>query len=213
MTKVGLGNPNLMDLLNVKYVITRRSIEHPRFERVLETSWGNVYRNRAVMPRAFTVNQIEVIQEDEEILARMGSEEFDPRKVAILRQELPFSLEPGEACSVRVISYGSEQIQLQVSSPSNRLLVLSEIFYPAGWKAYLDGQETRIYRADYLLRAVYLPAGDHRISFLFRPWTFRAGLWISILFLLGIMVTLILARLRGSRGLKFESRGDGEGGP
>jgi hypothetical protein len=200
MQKVGLGNPNLMDLLNVKYVITKRSIEHPRFERVLETSGGDIYRNKEVMPRAFTVNRIEVIEEDEEILARLGSEEFDPRKVAILRQEPPFSLEPGEAGTARVIDYGSEEIQLEASAPASCLLVLSEIFYPAGWKAYLDGQETKIYRADHLLRAVYLPAGNHRISFLFRPWTFRAGLWISVLFLLGILVTLFLARLRGHRG-------------
>ena len=200
MERIGLGNPNLMDLLNVKYVITRRSIEPPRFEKVLETSWGDIYRNKEVMPRAFTVNRIEVLEENEEILARLGSEEFNPREVAILREEPPFSLEPGEAGTVRVISYGSDEIQLETSAPNDCLLVLSEIFYPAGWKAYLDDQETKIYRADYLLRAVYLPAGNHRVSFLFRPWTFRAGLWISALFLLGILVTLVSARLKGSQG-------------
>jgi uncharacterized membrane protein YfhO len=76
--------------------------------------------------------------------------------------------------------------------------VLSEVYYPAGWRAYVDGQETEIYKADLLLRAIYLPEGEHRVSFLFRPWTFRVGLWISTLFLAGILVTVVLTRGRGS---------------
>jgi len=199
MEQVGLGNPNLLDLLNVKYLITRRQIDHPRFELVLETLSGNVYWNKKVMPRAFTVNQMEILDDKERIFARLRSPEFDPRKVAILESQPPFSLDPGEGGTVRVISYGSEEIQLEASVHTACLLVLSEVYYPAGWKAHVDGQQTKIYRVDYLLRAIYLPAGDHRVSFLFRPWTFRAGLWISVLFLLGILVTLLFTRLRGSR--------------
>ncbi len=199
MEKVGLGNPNLIDLLNVKYLITKRHIDHPRFERVLETASGAVYRNKKVMSRAFIVNQMEILEDKEEIFARLSSAEFDPRETAILERQPSFSLDPGEGGAVRVVSYGCQEIQLEASVTAASLLVLSEIYYPAGWKAYVNGQRTQIYKTDYLLRAVYLPAGDHRVSFHFRPWTFPAGLWISILFLLGIMVTLAFAWRRNRR--------------
>jgi hypothetical protein len=197
MEGLGFGNPNLLDVLNVKYLITRRDIDHPRFERVLETPRGNVYRNREAMPRVFIVNQLEVLETKEAILARLGSSEFDPRIVAILETPPAFSLEPDGGGTVQVVSYQSGEIRLQANVPAACLVVLSEVYYPAGWKAYVNGQETEIYKADYLLRAIHLPAGEHQVSFLFRPWTFRAGLWISVLFLLGILVTLVVARLRG----------------
>lgn len=197
MERIGFGNPNLLDLLNVKYLIAKRQIEHPRFERVLQTSSGHIYRNRETMPRAFTVNQLEILEKKEEILARLASPEFDPRKVAILESQPPFSLDPGEGGQVQVVSYRSHEIQLEVSAPTACLLVLSEIYYPAGWRASVDGQETQIYKADYLLRAVYLPAGDHLVRFFFRPWTFWAGLWISGFFIVGILSILVFTRLRG----------------
>ena len=199
MEKIGFGNPNLLDLLNVKYLITKRQIEHPRFERVLQTSAGNIYWNREVMPRVFTVNQFEFINEKEEILARMRSPEFDPRKVTILENSPPFSLEPTDGGDVQVVSYGNHEIQLKADVPGGCLLVLSEIYYPAGWKALVDGQPTIIYKANYLLRAIYLPEGKHEISFYYRPWTFRAGLWISIIFLLGISGIILFARLSSSK--------------
>ncbi len=195
--KVGFSNPNLLDLLNVKYVISRREIRHPRFQQVLETSAGSIYLNQEAMPRAFTISQVEIIEDQEKALARLGSPDFNPRKTAILERQPSFSLDPEEGGStVRVIDYGSGEMQLETSTTGASLLVLSEIYYPAGWRAYVDGQETEIYKADYLLRAIHLPAGEHQVSFFFRPWTFRIGLWVSALFLAGILVTIIMVHRR-----------------
>ncbi|MFC1683056.1 YfhO family protein [Candidatus Zixiibacteriota bacterium] len=188
MDKVGLGNPNLLDLLNVKYLISRRQFDHPKFELALAAPTGNIYRNTTVMPRAFLVNQVEFPEDREKLWGRLGSEQFDPRQTAILEQQVPFSLQPGAAGETRVVGYDSREIQLEASVSGASLLVLSEIDYPAGWQAYVDDRKAEIYRADGMLRSVFLPEGDHSVRFVFRPWTFRAGLWISVLFLLAIAV-------------------------
>jgi len=65
-------------------------------------------------------------------------------------------------------------------------LILSDVYYP-GWKVYVDGIEEKIYRADYLLRAVHLPPGFHQVRFVYDPMSFKVGLWIilSTLFCFG----------------------------
>jgi hypothetical protein len=199
MEKVGLGNPNLLDLLNVKYLISRRQFDHPRFELALAAPTGNVYRNKTVMPRAFLVNQVEVQDDREELWSRLSSEQFDPRTTAILEEQVPFSLQPGSAGEARVVSYDNQEIQLEADVSGASLLVLGEIDYPAGWQAYVDDRRTEIHRADGILRSIFLPEGSHKVRFVFRPWTFRAGLWISVLFLLAIATVVVYDGLKRSR--------------
>jgi uncharacterized membrane protein YfhO len=67
------------------------------------------------------------------------------------------------------------------------LLVLHDIYYPAGWKAYVDGKETEIYKTNYAFRSVYLEPGAETVIFRFHPRTFYAGLYFS----LGSLVLLL----------------------
>jgi len=64
--------------------------------------------------------------------------------------------------------------------------VLTDAYYP-GWRALVDGLETPIYRADLLFRAVYLPAGQHRVEFIYDPLSFKLGAAISLAALLGLV--------------------------
>ena len=71
--------------------------------------------------------------------------------------------------------------------------VFSEIYYPYGWKAYIDGQPTEIFRANYILRALNIPAGEHQIRFEFRPDTVYKGDKVGVACLI-----LMLAFVAGS---------------
>jgi uncharacterized membrane protein YfhO len=110
---------------------------------------------------------------------------------------------------VEIVDYTPHRIVAQTSSASAGLLVFSEIYYPAGWKAAVDGRPVEILKADGLLRAVCLPSGEHRVEMNFRPRTFRLGLWTSLLFLGGIAIVLVIAGVRGSPGRQER---DQEGG-
>ncbi|MBI2305315.1 MAG: YfhO family protein [Chloroflexi bacterium] len=81
---------------------------------------------------------------------------------------------------------------VKVDSQAPGFLVLSELYYP-GWQAYVDGQEAKIYRANYAFRAVYSDKGQHDVEFRFRPWSFYTGAAITGISLLGVVIYFWIA--------------------
>lgn len=86
------------------------------------------------------------------------------------------------AASVKVLEHNSNNLKYESQSSADGLVVFSEIFYPAGWVATLDGKEVPILRANYVLRALQVPAGKHTIEFHFRPAAYVTGNTISSIF-------------------------------
>ncbi len=178
-------------LLNVKYVITWRKALVPKTEvlyeepRELDTTY--LHRLDEYWPRAYIVHQVEVIENDDKVLERLREPEFDPRRVAILphKPDLPLPSQVEGESSVVILERRPERMVLEADMAANGLLVLSEVYYP-GWRAYADGEEVPIYRADHVLRAVPLKAGHHRVEMVFDPLWPKVGLAVS-------GITLLLA--------------------
>jgi uncharacterized membrane protein YfhO len=82
----------------------------------------------------------------------------------------------------------SVQVAFDAAAPS--YLVLNDAYYP-GWQAWLDGKPVPIRRADYLMRAIQVPAGTHRLVFTYAPLSYLAGLVISVLSALAIAAVLL----------------------
>lgn len=76
--------------------------------------------------------------------------------------------------------YSPDRLKYDVTAPVRGLAVFSEIYYPAGWKAFIDGKEAPILRADYSLRALLIDEGDHDVEFVYDPVSFSAGRNISL---------------------------------
>jgi uncharacterized membrane protein YfhO len=89
-----------------------------------------------------------------------------------------------------------------VLASGNNLLVLNEIYYPAGWKAFIDGQETEIFKTNYFQRSIIVPKGKHKVEFKFYPETYYTGKKISIA--ANILVTLLL--IGGVAGIFLSKR-------
>ena len=85
------------------------------------------------------------------------------------------------------IPIGRNRIELSSEADAATYLLLSELFYP-GWRATVDGEEVEVLRADYLLRAVALEPGKHRIVFAYRPASFVAGGLTTSVTLIGLLV-------------------------
>lgn len=178
----GRINENALDLLNVEYVISRGVLPETEAVYRSEQSGMLVLRNPDATPRAFFVGETEVIREDEETWDRIRSASFDPARTAILPEAIDFETTPIDSSStirVDLEFYSPREIVWNVETDAPRLLVASEIYYPAGWKATIDGEEVPIYRANYLLRAIPVPAGSHQVVMRFDPASHRAGVWIS----------------------------------
>jgi hypothetical protein len=88
-----------------------------------------------------------------------------------------FNTAPGDTISL--VSYQPNELIYKSSAAGERLAVFSEIYYPAGWKAFIDGKESDHIRVNYILRGLALPAGEHEIKFSFRPASYYTGNKIS----------------------------------
>jgi len=159
-----------------------------------------ILRNTRALPRAWLVAEAQAV-DDEEALRRIRGEsaiEFDPRRTALLEvlpKELPQL--PGGALApestARITSYEPNHLRIETSAPSATLLVVSEIIYP-GWVATIDGQPARINVADYLLRGIVLPAGQHSIEMHYTAPGGRNGAIVSFLTLCLLAGLAVYAR-------------------
>ncbi|MFQ6616861.1 MAG: YfhO family protein [Fidelibacterota bacterium] len=185
----GMNNPSVLNMLNVKYIITRRDIESEQFRRVFKGN-KSVYRNMSVLPRAWMVDNIVSVSNQEESLEKTLDPEFDPSRTAVVidyRGPEPSQLDESR---VEVTRFSENEIALETSAEDGRLLVLSENYFGPGWKASIDGRESKIYQTDHVLRSVYVPPGNHTVIFRYDTRLFRATRMVSRLSLIGILVAL-----------------------
>jgi hypothetical protein len=201
--------PNRLDLLgmlNVKYIIGPAS---PSFGDTagLELVYDGevkIYRNRHFLPRAFAVHDSKVLPDRERILAELKDPRFDPREYVIL-EETPQTSEVlhgrsdlgGLTTEVTILRSGVDEIELAVKMGDEGFVVLSNQYDP-GWRAYVDGREERVYRANYILMAVPLAEGSHTVKFVYQPAMHQINLLVRFIVPLGLVGVL----LYGKRGNK-----------
>ena len=182
----------VLDLENIKYVLTASSNTLPagRFELAAEANQLRLYRNKTCMPRLSFVPKWQVVSDRRQILSLLRSGAVNPRETVLLEENIGQSepqTSPPPNASVEVKQYADQNIVARVRTAQPGIILLADTWYP-GWKARVDGQSTPLYRADYILKAIYVPAGDHEIQFYFAPPTFRIGAAISLLTILGAVL-------------------------
>ncbi|MFP4163381.1 MAG: YfhO family protein [Chitinispirillaceae bacterium] len=181
------------DILNVKYKI-----------HVDTQGRMSVVQHPTKLPRVWMADSYVVEKREDSILPLLYKPEFDHRSSVILEQEPQLegiTLKPG-AWDARITSYSPNRIDMKVSSENGGILVLSEIHYPA-WKAYVNGKETPLYRANYALRAIPVPPGEHEVTCRYESSAFRNGLIITLLSILiaASIITLFLKKHRKKAAL------------
>jgi hypothetical protein len=97
--------------------------------------------------------------------------------------------------AAEIAAYEPERVEIATRSPREGFVVLSDTYRP-GWSAFVDGEEAPILRAQTAFRAVPVPAGEHRILFLYRPWSLRAGTAVSLVSLLILAAWPLVRRFR-----------------
>lgn len=167
-----------------------------------------VYENLQARPRAWFVNRL-AVELSKDVLATIKSgkfpdgSRFNPADVALLEKEdfgnRPITLpEIGEAtnATVNVTRYEPNRIELETRNSSAGFLVLSEMYY-RGWEAWLDGKRIPVEKVNYLLRGVAVPAGDHRIEFVYRAHSFRNGATWSLAGIVLLLACVVAGRFGG----------------
>lgn len=160
-----------------------------------------IYRNNDVLPRMFMAYQARAVTDDQEILNILRSREFDPRREVLLASTETAGVNAPTSGTeqVQLVSYDSQRVVARVESPADGYLVLTDIWYP-GWQVSVDGRPAELLRADLTFRAVFLPAGQHQVEFVYEPTSFRIGVTMTAVAALLIILALILARRQPARG-------------
>ena len=204
-----LRTVKLMKLFGIRYLV-----DHPEWldfgptagkKRLSDESQRLVFENGNfkiwefldAYPRAFLAGRYEVVPDGEKLIARLYEESFDPRQNILLDKDpgREFSISPDELAKVKILQYRPVKIVFETSSAFDQLLFLSDTWYP-GWRAKLEnGRELKILTADYALRAVPVPAGDHTITMWYFPESFKKGLiasFITVITIVSFAIVIVL---------------------
>ena len=162
---------NILNMLNTKYILLG-SLQEPRAE-INPNANGN----------AWFVSDIQFVKTPNEEIKAVG--EIDNKKTAVVSVEDQKyfegkNLQSDSTAVIELKNYQPNQLEFKTQSKTPQLAVFSEIYYPKGWKMLLDGKEVPYIKANYLLRAVIVPAGNHEVRMVFEPEVIEKGKVISM---------------------------------
>ncbi|MDM8531273.1 YfhO family protein [Anaerolineales bacterium HSG25] len=134
------------------------------------------------LPRTFVMRDVTIAKDDETVIAQLQNGAFDPRQTLLLQPEvgqtMPTIPPPTTEIQTDELTIQRDEpslVEIQTSTAADGFLVLLDTYYP-GWQAYIDGEAQPTYRAYYRNRAIYLPAGQHTVQFIYQPTSFYIGL-------------------------------------
>ena len=195
----------VLNMLNAKYFIVP-----------LQTKEEVAVPNPHAMGNAWFVESAKVVRNANEECDGLSSENL--RKVAILDEKFSSFVKNGgqygvdSSATIELTQYAPNQLDYKSSSSKDGLAVFSEIYYPYGWKAYIDGKPEDHFRVDYALRALNIPAGEHTISFKFSPDSIAKGNVISVICVLIMYLIILFVAYLTAKGKENALEALGEGG-
>ena len=158
----------------------------------IDTQRGAIVENTGALPRIYAPPQVKFVASRGAALAMLSN--LDPARAAVVETTLR-PLAPGPT-KVDIVDYRGDFYRAKYSAPFDCLLRIAVPYYP-GWTAAIDGKSTALYAVDDALSGVFAPSGDHELTFRFRSTWFLWGAAISLLALLGIILSsTFLARRR-----------------
>ncbi len=179
-----LAHMPVLNMLNTKYIIVNPNQPPLPNPYALGNSWF--------------VKNIRVVASADEEIAALG--EIDPASTAVIRDDWAgkwtgYSREESVG-KIELTAYAPDKLKFRSESPVEQPAIFSDIYYPKGWKAYLDGNQIEIKRVNYILRGLMVPAGNHTIEFKFEPQSFYTARVLAIIGGIIILILLVLLVLR-----------------
>ncbi|BAX80007.1 YfhO family protein [Labilibaculum antarcticum] len=176
------GNAKVLNMLNTRYFITQG-----------EKGAQAVY-NPDALGAAWLVDSYKIVaNSNEEIMALHA---FDPSKEVLVDKRFEdqlqgLSIVSDSTAGIQMQEYSPNAITYNYNAKSEQLAVFSEMYYQPGWNAYIDGKEAKHFRANYVLRGMRLPEGNHQIEFKFEPKGYFIGEKISLASMIIFFLLLI----------------------
>ena len=166
-------NQDVLDMLNTRYFITQDP----------QNGSYKMSRNATALGNAWIVKSVQFVKNSDEEMKAINS--FDPKQEAIVDEQYKKLLDTTRlgadpSAFIKMEKYHPDHLEYSYSAPRDVIAVFSEIYYDKGWNMYIDGEQKPYFRADYVLRAAQLPAGNHKVEFKFEPKSYYTGEKISL---------------------------------
>jgi len=180
----------IMNLLGIKYVIDKTDdpgvewepnlymFPKDQYDMVWRINKWKIFARKSVLPRMFLANNYIVETDGNKIINRIYDKNFDSRQTLVLETDPKLSGLDNSTGSAAIAYYSPNVVKINTKASAPKLLFLSDSYYP-GWQATVDGKFVEIFRADYTLRAIPIPAGEHAVVFEYQPWSFKVGAMVS----------------------------------
>lgn len=181
-------NWNLLNMLDVKYILFQDSLPFPNTRAVFTSNEEQIviHQNYTALPRAWFVDGVQLIKDPKQIWNQINADTFNPARTAIVEEPVT-GVQAPLVREVKQTKAEMQDIAFETVTDKSAFLTVSEVYYPAGWKAYIDGKETKIYATNYILRGVVVPAGKHKVEMKFAPESYKKSVMLS---LIGILLAL-----------------------
>lgn len=179
----GSPNPGIINMLNIKYIIVQNQ---QNGQAMLIPNADSAYGH------CWLVKHVKVVNDRVVAITDIGSTNL--RDTAIVDKSFAQSItqpQPDSSSYIRMTKFDNDAIEYEASCNGPQFAVFSEIYYPKGWNAYIDGKKTAYVNANYVLRGLSVPAGKHTIKFVFEPESVKKGR--SVMFASSILILLIFA--------------------
>lgn len=167
---ISRGHMPVINMLNTKYFIVQNDNK------------PEAQRNQNALGNAWFVSKFELVNSPNEEIAALA--DFDPSQIAILdkrfEKQVSANYNVDSTASIALTTYDPKKMVYESNSNETQLAVFSEIYYPEGWHARIDEKEVTPIRVNYILRALEIPAGNHSITFEFKPKSYYTGRQISL---------------------------------
>ncbi len=193
----------MLNLTNVRYIVARRDIEihSQHYPEIHSGRRFKVYENPTALPWYYLVPAYRVESDGHRIIELLASGKVDPRREVILEKDPSTSFDSEANIQtnedmVETIVYDPQggQVSVRVECSAPRFLVISDNFHP-NWRARVDGSSSPLMRANYVWKAVYVPAGRHTVDLIYRSNVLVFSRFLSLIALL-LLVVFSVCELR-----------------
>ncbi len=165
MVSNDLFGSNALNMLNTKYIIGQGADGQVSFQQ-----------NPNAMGNVWLVNNVNIVENADSAI--LGLKNIDPRTTAVVESKYEAMVTAAgndSSASISLTAYHPEKMTYKSNSNADAVAIFSEIYYPFGWNAYIDGNKTDHFCANYVLRGLSIPKGEHEIEFRFEPESYKTG--------------------------------------
>ena len=192
----GSPNENVLNMLNAKYIMYTNS----------QTNQQQMQPNPNAYGHCWLVKNVKIVDGSVQEIEAIGT--MNLKDTAVVQKEFSSAVTQPQwdsSASIKLVKFDNDTMDYSFAGAKPQFAVFSEIYYPKGWNAYVDGKKVEYCKTDYALRGLSLPAGQHTVRFIFEPTSYKRGVQIAyvssflilILFLGGLFMEWRTSRQAG----------------